>query len=44
MSLGMWQEVSADEVFRVVEFHGKAAGDEDMNRFETLVLEAKRSI
>ena len=34
--------VSADEVFRRVEFHGKDAGDKDMNRFETLAMEAKR--
>lgn len=33
---------SDDEVLRGIESHGKAAGDEDMNRFETMVLEAKR--
>lgn len=33
---------SDDEVLRGVESHGKAAGNEAMNRFETMVLEAKR--
>lgn len=33
---------SDDEVLRGIESHGKAAGNEDMNRFETMVLEAKR--
>ncbi|MBA7607245.1 hypothetical protein ES703_14403 [subsurface metagenome] len=33
---------SEDEVLRGIESHGKAAGDEDINRFETMVLEAKR--
>jgi len=35
---------SDDEVLRGIESHGKAAGNEDMNRFETMVLEAKRPI
>jgi len=33
---------SDDKVFRGIESHGKVAGDEDMNQFETMVLEAKR--
>jgi hypothetical protein len=33
---------SNDEVFRGIERHA-AAGDEEMNRFETMVVEAKRS-
>lgn len=35
---------SDDELLREVESHGKAVGNEDMNRFETLVLEARRPI
>ena len=35
---------SDDELLRELESHGKAVGNEDMSRFETLVLEAKRSI
>jgi predicted SAM-dependent methyltransferase len=33
---------SDDETLRGIESHGKSAGNEDMNRFETMVLEAKR--
>ena len=33
---------SDDILLREIESHGKAIGSEDMNRFETLVLEAKR--
>jgi len=33
---------SHSEALRGIESHGKAAGNEDMNRFETMVLEAKR--
>lgn len=33
---------SDDEGLRGIESHGEAAGNEDMNRFETVVLEAKR--
>jgi predicted SAM-dependent methyltransferase len=33
---------SQDNVFRGIESHGLAAGDEEMNRFETMVLEARR--
>jgi predicted SAM-dependent methyltransferase len=33
---------SDDEALRGIESHGKSAGNEDMNRFETMVLEAKR--
>lgn len=35
---------SDDELLREVESHGKAVDNEDMNRFETMVLEAKRPI
>jgi len=35
---------SDDELLREIESHGKAVGNEEMNRFETLVLEAKRPI
>lgn len=35
---------SDDKNLRCLESHGKAIGDEDMNRFETLVIEAKRPI
>ena len=33
---------SGDSVFRGIEVHGKLIGDEDINRFETMALEAKR--
>jgi len=33
---------SDDTALRGIESHGKAAGDEDMNQFETMILEAKR--
>lgn len=33
---------SEDEALRAIESHGMAAGNEDMNRFETMVLEAMR--
>lgn len=33
---------SDDEVLRGIEHHGKAIGDEEMNRFETMVLEGRR--
>ncbi|MCL5024017.1 MAG: methyltransferase domain-containing protein [Nitrospirae bacterium] len=33
---------SDDEVFRGIEYHGSAVGDEEMTRFETMVLEGKR--
>jgi len=33
---------SGEGVFRGIEVHGRLIGDEDMNRFETMVLEAKR--
>ncbi|MCL5024797.1 MAG: hypothetical protein M1497_15800 [Nitrospirae bacterium] len=33
---------SDDEVFRGIEYHGSAVGDEEMTRFETMVLEEKR--
>ena len=35
---------SDDEGLRGIESHGKSAGNEDMNCFETMVLEAKRPI
>jgi len=35
---------SDDELLRDIESHGKAVDNEDMNRFETMVLEAKRPI
>jgi len=35
---------SDDENFRGLESHSEAIGNEDMNRFETMVLEAKRPI
>jgi len=35
---------SDDEFLREIESHGKAVDNEDMNRFETMVLEAKRPI
>jgi predicted SAM-dependent methyltransferase len=34
---------SDDENLRGIESHGKVIGDEDLNRFETMVLEARRS-
>jgi hypothetical protein len=34
---------SGDPALRGVESHGRALGDEDVNRFETLVLEGTRS-
>jgi predicted SAM-dependent methyltransferase len=34
---------SGDDVFRGIEVHGKVMGDEDINRFETMVLQARRS-
>jgi predicted SAM-dependent methyltransferase len=33
---------SKDAALRGIESHGKAIGDEEMNRFETLVVEARR--
>lgn len=33
---------SDDEALRGIESHGKSCGSEEMNRFETMVLEAKR--
>jgi predicted SAM-dependent methyltransferase len=35
---------SDESVFRGIESHGVAIGDEDMNRFETMVLEASRPL
>lgn len=35
---------SEDDVFRGMESHGLASGDEEMNRFETMVLEAVRPL
>jgi predicted SAM-dependent methyltransferase len=35
---------SKDENFQGVEYHGKSVGNEAMNRFETMVLEAKRPL
>lgn len=35
---------SADEVFKGIEHHGKKVGDEDMNKFETMVVEAKLGV
>ncbi len=35
---------SDDEVFRRIESHGLSCGDEEMNRFETMVVEARRSL
>lgn len=34
---------SDDEVFRNIESHGRAIGNEDVNRFETMVLEGRRA-
>ena len=34
---------SDDEVFQNIESHGRATGDEDMNKFETMVLEGRRA-
>ena len=33
---------SEDQILRGIDSHGKSTGDEDINRFETMVLEAKR--
>lgn len=33
-----------DEAFRGIESHGRAIGDEDINRFETMVLEARHPL
>lgn len=33
---------SDDEVLRGIEFHGKVVGNEEMNRFETMVIEARK--
>jgi predicted SAM-dependent methyltransferase len=33
---------SDDKVFRGIEVHGRVIGDEDINRFETMVLQARR--
>ncbi|MHC4248418.1 MAG: class I SAM-dependent methyltransferase [Planctomycetota bacterium] len=33
---------SDDEVLRGIEFHGKVVGNEEMNRFETIAIEARK--
>ena len=33
---------SDDEVFRGIESHGSVVGNEEMNRFETMVIEARK--
>jgi hypothetical protein len=33
---------SADETFKEIDSHGKAIHDEELNQFETIVIEAKR--